>query len=686
MNLSTTCKKAYLAIAISSVISSWVSCSYAVDLEPITELTVNTTISSEDRVYNDSGHAVDLSGSGTTKTLTNNGIIQSDNDTTIRLTDGKKLNIAGSGSIIGGIVNSEKIALDARGEGDTLGSGKVVFKFDSGAMVSGNIYFNPGSESQLTTSNDSTLTFDGKLIDGVEKIRLREGSNLILSAQNESINFNFDGINDSGGFFVEGSTITLSIGEGLDKDDAILIVNDLIEFSSVDEKNSSLVVTGDITESIGTKVLIQAEQIEGFSEDMVTSSGLFLSVSNVQLSESDSHDSITADVSYNEGVTADDFSAMASAGGADATEASVIKSFADIALDGTEITSTTISFNSSHNEEIANLLNGATDEVSASRLAGELTPDRSGAIIQAIHTSQNLQLDDIDNRVSLIRSGQESTGFWFGIDGYQGEKDVDSRIDGYDINGFSTRFGIDKKYSEEGLTGIAASINRQEVETKVYDTNYTIDSFQLSLYGNLNFDKYFISNSINAGYNAFNSTRKIGESTGYNGEVEATGDFSAYNIGWRITTGLDYNIGDVSIQPLVSGELNYLFIQNYTESGSPASLEYDKETLSQVKIGAGINISRQIKLESGKLIPSFTAMGWHDFNASERDINTNSITTPSTGIDINTATGASKNRFNAQAAINYKANHDSAIGITLGHQVEENYSDTMFNLEYRHNF
>ncbi|WP_066016166.1 autotransporter outer membrane beta-barrel domain-containing protein [Endozoicomonas atrinae] len=743
MNAVKTFKPALLAVAVSSVLSGLSGFALATTVtDPTENVVINagevidvvdgsafvfttpptdgTVTITNNGTINASEHAIKVTGGGKTGEIVNSGTIMADqsaifvdgegsyigkttNKGTIQSANGAAIYVGtgasigtqlrNEGTIIGGMVDGKQVAVDI--------SRAVPTKFDlnmqSNSKVVGNIHLNGVGVGDITVSLGTEATnvvFDGTHISGVDLINMRRESELTLEAQDETIVFDLVGDSQTAGIFsmAENNKLILKLNGKVGKDSEVLQVNGRVAFGAGSKVTTiALASTDDITEMSGTHTLISADDFYTDTGDVNTKYDVegnwLIVVDDHRIVEDGDREAIEADLSFNTDANSGDLVDLAKAGGADATEQAMMKAFADIAFDGTEITESTITFARNASQDLMNLLGTATDDAAAARLSGELTPDRSGATIHAIQRVQTKQLDSITDRINGLRADQLSDqGFWFRAHGNTSEKDVSGRIDGYDVDGYGITVGIDTVESENWLAGVAYSQNYQEIDTKVYDTNYVVDSYQIAAYGNWSKDNLFVNSAVNAGYNSFKSERSIGASTGYTGETRATANFSAYNVAMRVTAGMDIGTDDVMIQPMVAGELAWQNIRNYQEEGSPASLAYDDQTMDQVKLGAGVNVNTVIETSSGDFIPSFTAMGWYDFKAEDHDIAGHTIADPSVVGTVTTADGSTETRFELRAGVNYAMKNGTDIGFGLSHDIEDDYQDTQLQLSLNYSF
>ncbi len=473
----------------------------------------------------------------------------------------------------------------------------------------------------------------------------------------------------------------MEIDGSLAEDEAVLVVNGDINFGG----SNQLIVTGDLEQIAGEHTLISADKVNGFEDEMVQDTWLY----DVNVIESEG-ETIKVEVTYKDTLHPEQLSEAAAANGADVTEQAIIGAFAGIVADNTETTPDQITFSSDPHAELAQLL--AVSDQQAALLAGELTPDRSGATLHAAQRAQSKQFDAINNRLNSLRADQfhavnaASSGLWMRVHGNDAKKNVDGRIDGYDVQGMGFSFGIDGDLTENLVTGFSFSQNYQDIDTITYDTNHEVNTYQFSAYGLWNQDNYFATGSVNAGVDYYDSYRTIGESTGFDGETRANAEYKALHYGLRVTAGLDLAYDNLLLQPIIAGELKNVSIEAYDESGSVASLAYDRQSVTQVKLGAGFNMSTTYEVGPGILAPHFTAMGWYDFNADNHDISGSIILDPSVAGEITTATGSTEIQLNLAAGFDYTIDGGLSLGLGLQHDFVDDGHDTQLQARMNYAF
>ncbi|WP_066014434.1 autotransporter outer membrane beta-barrel domain-containing protein [Endozoicomonas atrinae] len=728
-------RKTLLALAISSVMASGsVSASQPIeDLDPIPNPTGDVVIGEFQQINNLNGaaitseagssgynitnhgllkgsqHAIHAKVGAKLKALHNYGTIEATNGAAILVEDGGSISYMNNyGTIIGGLVDDNgvirRVAVDIRGATsdhvDALKIGNKVDGVNVGGEVIGDIYMNnEAGQTNIDGNNKNSYVafygsavdkaiFDGKLIANTAEVNIQSDGYMLLRAQDESIVFDVvdygaDLENQNNGKFdlKSRSTLEMEIDGSLAEDEAVLVVNGDINFGG----SNQLIVTGDLEQIAGEHTLISADKVNGFEDEMVQDTWLY----DVNVIESEG-ETIKVEVTYKDTLHPEQLSEAAAANGADVTEQAIIGAFASIVADNTETTPDQITFSSDPHAELAQLL--AVSDQQAALLAGELTPDRSGATLHAAQRAQSKQFDAINNRLNSLRADQfhavnaASSGLWMRVHGNDAKKNVDGRIDGYDVQGMGFSFGIDGDLTENLVTGFSFSQNYQDIDTITYDTNHEVNTYQFSAYGLWNQDNYFATGSVNAGVDYYDSYRTIGESTGFDGETRANAEYKAFHYGLRVTAGLDLAYDNLLLQPIIAGELNNVSIEAYDESGSVASLAYDRQSVTQVKLGAGFNMSTTYEVGPGILAPHFTAMGWYDFNADNHDISGSIILDPSVAGEITTATGSTEIQLNLAAGFDYTIDGGLSLGLGLQHDFVDDGHDTQLQARMNYAF
>lgn len=640
-------------------------------------------------------HAIAIQAGKKINLLTNTGTISSKNGAAIvAVGDGRIKELVNQGTITGGMVNGEQIAIDMRSaeERDFM-----VLKMMGGSTINGNIHLNGKSDYSYRVSSDINVfqgegaaTFNGTAITGVNRIVLMGNSHLKLAAQDETIRFdllNYDRANpnEKGDLILNGGSILeLELSDKLAKDESVLLLDGDL-FVKADSK---IRLTGEVDKLGGEHTLItltEGSEIRGDGEyaidnDMMAD-GWFTKVELVDNGKESNN--IVVDVTYDEEVNSKTLGRDAMLGGADVTEATYIYRFGQIALENAEISKYEIAFASEDHAALATLLNNVGGDTAASaQLAGELTADRSGATIYAAQNAINQNMSRIVARSLDIRNSQSNYhadygSSWLNVYGSTGSKDINGRFDGFDIDGMGFSFGTDGMISKNLYAGFNLSYSEQEMQGVVYQREHDLNSYQGAFYALWNHDQLFVSTIASAGFNLYTSNRMIADQ-------DSRGDYDGYNLALRMTAGYDFEAGGVAIQPLVAAEINKLGIEAYEERGSDASLGYKEQKVHQHKLGLGVNLSKNLTFRDRQFKPSLSVMGWHDLKADDRELDTYTMIDKDVLITADIADG-SDYRYELTAGADYVSDDgEMKAGFNIQHSIEEGMQDTalLFQVKY----
>ncbi len=633
--------------------------------------------------------------------IENKGHIESKNGAAIFAGKNSALTtkLVNRGKLIGGMVGDEQVAIDI----SQSNTGAYFIEAGRDSYIKGSIYLNATENSKTSggiaevqfkgnVEEEWKTTFDGARIAGVNQIKIFDDAWMILKAQDETINFDLVNYKDKSnedtsleGEFSIGAGARMEMelnGWNRNTSNVVLKVNN----GDVKFNGSEIYLTAGegqgLVDIYGQHVLIKVDEGNSITGDYSLAHGWLTEVTEVEGDDTN----ITVNIEYNETASSATLMRDAAAGGADTTEVAVVGAFGDIVLGSGDGKGT---FSAA---ELANLMNlaGTGSPERAATLAGELTPDRSGAILHATQNAQNRQLDNVNRRLNAIHASETAGGYggmegmWFRAFGHDGSKDVEGRVDGYDLKGSGFSIGTDGLMSDNVRAGFAFGYSAQETDGQLYDTSHDIESYQLSAYSLFYRQDFFINASANVGMNSYESERTIGESLGYTGETKASSSYDGYSAAARLVAGKDFTITGTQLQPLIAAEFNHTQIDAYEEDGSPASLGYGEQSIEQFKLGAGANVFRHFSLGDYDLTARLSGMAWHDFNADNHEIDAFIIEDPSTKGTITTATGSSENRFDFEAAIDLKSVGGLNLGLDVIHTIEDDFNDTalQFRAEY----
>ncbi|WP_299017816.1 autotransporter outer membrane beta-barrel domain-containing protein [uncultured Photobacterium sp.] len=293
-------------------------------------------------------------------------------------------------------------------------------------------------------------------------------------------------------------------------------------------------------------------------------------------------------------------------GGADATEAYIIRRIQEQA-EGED------------NAELKALLASATTDAQAARLAGELTPDQSGANIYGVIQAQDLFTNTLRKRTSdYILGDFARTSVWatyLSSDYMMPVKsDGTNRYDGFDATSSGAAFGFEKILSADTVMGVAFSQQQVDAASRLYNNKTEIDSYLASLYATTVLSDWYFSGRGVVGWSANTAHRAIRESTGYTGKTDATARFNSQNIALQLDAMYPMYWQNFALLPTVSANYTWVKVEDYAEnyirefnnkgepersSGSPAALAYDEQSYQELNLGLGLEASYSFYFDYG---------------------------------------------------------------------------------------
>ncbi|WP_157097656.1 autotransporter outer membrane beta-barrel domain-containing protein [Photobacterium sp. J15] len=293
-------------------------------------------------------------------------------------------------------------------------------------------------------------------------------------------------------------------------------------------------------------------------------------------------------------------------GGADATEAYIMRRIQELA-------------ETEDNAELKALLASATTDEQAAHLAGELTPDRSGANIYGVIQAQDLFTNTLRKRTSdYILGDSARTSVWATYLSSDYEMPISSdganRFDGFDATFSGAAFGFEKILSADTIMGVAFSQQQVKSTSRLYNNKTDIDSYQAALYATTTLSDWYFSGRSVVGWNANTTDRAIGESSGYDGKTDAKARYNSHNFALQLDVMYPIYWQEFALLPTVSAGYTWVKAEDYAEnyirdfnkkgelersSGSPAALAYDEQSYQEMNLGLGLEAAHSFYFDYG---------------------------------------------------------------------------------------
>lgn len=358
-------------------------------------------------------------------------------------------------------------------------------------------------------------------------------------------------------------------------------------------------------------------------------------------------------------------------GGADATEVSVLKRLETLA-------------SATDNAELKALLALADTDAKAAQLAGELTPDRSGASVYNVILAQDLFTQSIRKRTSDFLLGDSArSSLWVSALGSDNTSYVTSdglnRYDGFDSTSTGIVVGYEQVLAAGRILGVAFSQQNIDSENRLYDNSLEIESYQASIYGTQAWRNYYLSGRGVLGWNSNTNKRKIGDDY-------AQGLYNSFNTALGFDLVRPFYWQNLSILPTVSANYTHVKVEDYAEhyireydkageklvksAGSPASLAYEQQDYQELTFGFGLELAHSLYTKLG----AFQTRAGMKANAEVLDMDLTSTASFIAGGDSFTVGVNEREAMRYESYLDLSLETNGSMTWSLG--VQHNWDDT----------
>jgi len=214
-----------------------------------------------------------------------------------------------------------------------------------------------------------------------------------------------------------------------------------------------------------------------------------------------------------------------------------------------------------------------------------MVPELNGAQVETTFDNQNRIYNTIAKRTNVSEEGM-----WIDTSYSTKDKDTVDSIDGYDADATSITVGADVKTTATSNLGLAITYTQTDIEGKdTFKGNKNdVDSYNVTLYGAKEFaNGAKVDAQATAGISQFKSSRDLSAI----GAGTAKGDYDATTYGVNANLSKDYQFNGVSVAPVVGLAYNNASFEEYTETGSAAALNVEKETFESLRTKVGLEVA-----------------------------------------------------------------------------------------------
>ncbi|ENA1774188.1 autotransporter outer membrane beta-barrel domain-containing protein [Yersinia ruckeri] len=515
----------------------------------------------------------------------------------------------------GSVVQGKETAIDFSGA-------KTAVRMDVNGSIIGNVIGNGASGNKINFAYQggaSTALFDGYSISGVEKIE--NWGNLSIGAKDKTIIWSGDFTNK------KDATLDFKIGNESDLSSPILLVEGKTVFNTGSKALFSYV--GSNINDIVNKDIVLIQSNGGMSGPVdVTQNGTPAAGDlSPLLKQTDSWVTSTDPV-VNGGINGNqlvvrygvnyegtvNFLNLAAGGGASIYQLDAANYIVDYALSQYNKTQSDAS-----GQLLGLLASAGNSGTQIAQLADQLTPDAEGSEVRAALRVVDKMREQVNNRSFYLRNQSAATpwNFWAQSLYAHARQGSEGFVPGYQTNSYGINAGMDRRFNDEALFGVSFGYQNTNINIYNHGNSKDVNSYEAMAYTGWFNDRYFINSNVNMGYNSNSSTRNIGIDTGYQGNTQATADYNSLQMGYQVSAGMIFDLNVIKLQPRAEYNYQWFRVDDYAESGSPASLEVDRQSYSVKHFGAGVTAFNTYNLSLGTLTPSLSLMGYRDLNTSE---------------------------------------------------------------------
>ena len=297
-------------------------------------------------------------------------------------------------------------------------------------------------------------------------------------------------------------------------------------------------------------------------------------------------------------------------------------------------------------------------------------------------------LSDLRNTGSGIGTGDlpYSGGVW--VKALHTEADQGQQRDGgTTYNGYKARskgftLGGDIELSPEWTLGTAFSFADVTVNVKDSGNNTTMDSYQLSLYGDWQQNNWFANGILNVGYNDVDSKR-------YAGSTRYEADYGSKQFGVNVTGGYQFwlNKKDTLIEPQLVLNYSLLDTDSYKERSQAGDvIEVRPHNQEVIELGAGVRLSHLIETDRGPLLPELRLFAYHDFKA---DKVTQNVTAEAFNLPLSFRTVGiepEKTRYQAGLGVSYWMDNNFSLSLNYDHTWQSDFKADSVQAKVRYDF
>lgn len=214
----------------------------------------------------------------------------------------------------------------------------------------------------------------------------------------------------------------------------------------------------------------------------------------------------------------------------------------------------------------------------------------------------------------------------------KGDKNETDREDGFDFNNWSLLGGVDYRFTDQFVAGVALGYNQTKVDITRSQGKIDSDAWNLNAYATWNLNNLYIDGTLGYSRNGYDSDRNISYSTEIDGFVEqrvASGSTNGQQFNFALGAGYDVPFGGFTLTPYGRVEYIKLNIDAFTETGARGlNLHIDGQDANSTQSALGVRGSYAVSTGIGALIPQASVEWIHEFSNNSRNITARYVNDP----------------------------------------------------------
>lgn len=212
-----------------------------------------------------------------------------------------------------------------------------------------------------------------------------------------------------------------------------------------------------------------------------------------------------------------------------------------------------------------------------------------------------------------------------------GDRDATEAEDGFDFDTFALTAGLDYRFSERFIAGVALASSRSDAELDGDDGEVSADGYGLSLYGTYYAGDFFLDLTATAGLTDFGMERSIRYAVDTDSVDEtASSDTDASHYALALGAGYEMRRGAASFGPYAGLEYLRVDIDGFREHGAAEfNLEIGDQEVTSLLAVLGAQASYAVNAGQATLVPQLRAEWRHEYDDDPRSLRARLVNDPS---------------------------------------------------------